>query len=260
MNNRDKFFHDCIVLDTETTDLDYKIAEVIELGYILTIDGERVRVNSLYKPHDLITPEISSITNITQRMVNDCDYFEDDFDTFTSVIAAYSKDAFCVAHNAFYDSKVLSRYGFEHDPWICTLRIAKKLFSDDNTVSNFKLAYLRYRFGILDPAEHTIEAHRADSDALVTSHLLEYFVTLMEDNGTIDKDLPYLEQIIEWLDKPIVFTQMPFGKHKGKKLTEVPLDYWKWALDKMDILDETKENYDADFAASVEVALTELMG
>jgi len=259
MNNRGIFLQNCVVLDVETTSLDYKTAEVLELGYILTIEGERVRLNNLYKPHDIITPEISSITNITQRMVNDCAHFEDEAAQFIALVDAYGDDGICIAHNAFYDSSVLKRYGFNRDLWICTLRLAKKLFAEDNTITNFKLPYLRYRFGILDPADHKIEAHRADSDALVTSHLLEYFVILMEDRGIIDKDKPYAAQILAWLDEPIVFTQMPFGKHKGIPLVDVPLDYWKWALDKMDILDETKENYDADFAASVAIALEKIM-
>jgi hypothetical protein len=81
----------------------------------------------------------------------------------------------------------------------------------------------------------------------------------MEELTIIDKDKPYMSQVLQWLQEPIIYDTMPFGKHKGKPLESVPLDYWMWALENMDSLNEDKDNYDPDFAASVAAALEKIM-
>jgi hypothetical protein len=48
---------------------------------------------------------------------------------------------------------------------------------------------------------------------------------------------------------------MPFGKHKGELMIDVPRSYWRWAMANMDSLNEEADNFDPDFAASVHRAL-----
>ena len=45
---------------------------------------------------------------------------------------------------------------------------------------------------------------------------------------------------------------MTFGKHKGQLLSEVPASYYDWLLKNSDMLNETSDNYNPDFAISVE--------
>jgi exodeoxyribonuclease X len=259
MNRKEEFLKNCIVVDTETTSKDYKVAEVIELGYAINTGAEWTTFVDMYKPHDSICPMVSSITNITNAMVKTKPYFENCVKDITSVIFAFGGDVVCVAHNAFYDKSVLARYSVTSPTWICTLRMAKKLWGNDPTVENFTLPYLRYRFGILDPAYHEINAHRADSDALVTGYFLEIMIDEMIARGLLTDDAPYIKQIDAWLDEPTLTDTMQFGKHKGQKLTEIPMSYWRWALENMESLDENHEKYDKDFAASVAVALEKIM-
>jgi DNA polymerase III epsilon subunit-like protein len=259
MDRKTEFLTNCLILDTETTSKDYNEAEVTELGYVMYNDGNWERFVELYKPNEPITPEVSAITNITNKMVAGCRNFDEGVDDLKMLLGALGQDAAIVAHNSFYDMKVLERYDVSHKTWVCTMRIAKKLYGNDPTVSAFNLPYLRYRFNILDPADHKIDAHRADSDALVTAYLLSHFVDVLIQQEVLEENEPYLQQLQEWLDEPIVFETMPMGKHKGKRLEEVPLDYWQWALANMDSLDETKENFDKDFAASVAIALEKMM-
>jgi len=252
---KEQFLTECIVLDTETTDIDYSKAEITEYGYVIRNLGNPLQWESfdyLYKPHTPITPENSAITNITNRMVEDKPHFEDDIEKVTSVLDAFRV---YVAHNSFYDRKVLENYDIHRGRWLCTLDIARKLYHDDSTVTAHNLPYLRYRFEILDPADYQIAAHRADSDALVTAHLLEIMVTEMEERGILTPGEDYYSAITAWLEEPIIYTTMPFGKHKGKNMSDVPLDYWQWALDKMDTLNEEHEKYDRHFAASVMAAI-----
>ena len=256
MTNKQIFLNNCIVLDTETTSKSYKEAEVVELGYLIEGTG----FTELYKPYALMEPEVMAIHHISNRMVEDKPHFEDCVSEFTDIVEAFNGDAILVAHNSFYDMKVLQNYGVNHDTWLCTMRLAKKIFGSDDSVNAFNLGYLRYRFEIMDPADQeTISAHRALDDAKVTAELLELLITAMEIKGLIEEDQPYHDQVMAFLDAPAITEIMPFGKHKGKKMVDVPMDYWKWALDNMDTLDEKAENYDKDFAASVNLALEKLL-
>ena len=36
--------------------------------------------------------------------------------------------------------------------------------------------------------------------------------------------------MIEVLKNPVIYQRMPFGKHKGLKMEEVPVDYLQWLV------------------------------
>lgn len=257
MNKLD-LLKNCISLDFETTGLDFRTAEIIEWGIAIYTDSLSWETSkSLCKPSDTIDPEISAITNITDKMVESSQPFSEHLETFDLLSDKFSKGYF-IAHNSFYDSKILLNYKEYPNTWICTMRMAKKLFKEDLTVTKLKLPYLRYRFKLNVPEEYAYSAHRADADALVTALLFEFLVEEMEDRGIIDQTLPYGEQIIDWLDEPIIYTRMTFGKHKGELFTDIPLSYWKWALANMKSLNENEDEYDRDFAASLTIALQDI--
>lgn len=259
MTEKEKFLKLCLVLDTETTGKDYKIAEVIELGYVIRNENSSwLAFDELYKPREPISPGCSAVCNITNKMVEHKLYYEDCSGFITQFVEEFEADrTVFVAHNAFYDREVLKRYGVTFPNELCTLRMAKKLYGDDLTVEAVNLPYLRYRFEIDLPP--TVACHRADSDALITGMLLDKFIDEMELRGILDTTLPYWPQIYDWINKPTIFDTMPFGKWKGTKLTEVPMNYWNWALKNMTSLDEDADDYDADFATSVAIALEKKM-
>jgi DNA polymerase III epsilon subunit-like protein len=138
------------------------------------------------------------------------------------------------------------------------MRFAKKLYKDNVDISEFNLTFLRYALDL--PIPDHIRAHLAHEDAMVTALL---FIRLVDDAvhaGIIDPAAGDVGgQIVSWLDQPIIIETMQFGKHKGKKLTEVPLDYWQWAMDNMNSLNEEHPGFDADFAASVTIAIEEIL-
>lgn len=256
---KEQFLTNCMVLDTETTSIDFAKAEVVEYGYVVRNLGNPMQwetFNYMYKPHTPLTPACSAITNITNKMVANEMHFDEDLDDVNNVISAFAPSGICVAHNSFYDRKVLENYDVTCDRWLCTLDMSRKLFNDDDTVEAHNLPYLRYRFEILDPADFPdFPAHRASSDAMVTANLLDMMIGIMEERGILTPGEDYFDAITTWLEEPIIYTKMPFGKHKGKDLADVPMDYWKWALDKMDTLNEDHEKYDRHFAASVMLAI-----
>jgi DNA polymerase-3 subunit epsilon len=253
MSKREEFLQNCLILDVEATGPDYTTAQIIELAFCLRDGDSWTAFDELHKPDDPITPEISAITNITNRMVEDCVPFRDALPAFNDILSKLTGKGFCVAHNVKYDKGILAQHGIIDQDWLCTLRMIRKLYQGDDSVKMHNLPYLRYRFDLEIPEDAM--AHRADADALCAAALLEHIVDELENRGIIEKDVDYAPQILEWMESPIIIDTMPFGKHKGKKLADVPISYWTWAFENLDSLDETKESFDKDFADSIAIAL-----
>lgn len=255
MSHKEDFLQSCLVLDTETNSDDYKIAEIIEAGFVIRDNADWTIFQELHKPIDRpIPPKVESICYITNKMVEDRPTFIDSKDTFESVIEGY-KGGYLVAHNHFYDMRVLDRHGVDTSghTWLCTWRMAKKLFNGMTDIAETNLPYLRFALDLDVPIE--MHCHRAGNDSFITAKLLEVLVDLMESSDLIDTTKPYGPQIAYWVAKPIIYERMPFGKHKNELMTNVPKSYWKWASENMDSLNEEADNFDPDFAASVHHAL-----
>lgn len=262
-NPLEQLLSECIVIDTETTSLDFKEAEVIQYAgdSVINIleryaaDGHKGAVPAqFFTTETPITAETSSITTITGRMVAGSPKFAEKKDEIEANINSHR---YMVAHNSYYDEGIFRVQGLKYPPSICTMRFAKKLYKDDVNITKHNLSFLRYALDL--PIPDDVPAHLADADVLVTTLL---FVRLIEDAiaaGKLDATQDLGEQITAWLDKPVIITIMPFGKHKGKKLTEVPTDYWMWAMDNFNSLDEKDSAYDRDFAASVTLAVEAIL-
>ena len=255
MNRKEEFLQSCLVLDTETNSDDYKIAEIIESGFVIRENHNWTMFQELHKPIDRpIPPKVESICYITNEMVEDKAPFIDSSDTFQEVVDGY-QDGFLVAHNHFYDMRVLERHGIntENHTWICTWRMAKKLFNGVDSIAETNLPYLRFALKLDVPID--MYCHRAGNDSFMTGRLLEFFVDMMEESGLLDKDKPYGPQIAQWAAEPIIYERMPFGKHKGELMKNIPHSYWQWAMKNTHWFDEEADNFDPDLLASISIAL-----
>lgn len=257
----DTLLQETLVLDTETTSLIHNEAEVIQyasasaLHVLEAVASETYDIPcTFHKPEKKIPPEISAITSITNRMVEGHLNFKE---SLPHVQQELNDHKYFVAHNAFYDSGVLSAHGLTlPKSYFCTMRLARKLFADDDNVTAFNLQYLRYALDL--PISDTMPAHLADADVMVTGILFATLVEIAIERGLISSE-NVGEELADWLSTPIIIKKMTFGKHKGKKLTEVPTSYWLWAMDNFDSLDEADSAYDKDFAASVALAVEEIL-
>ena len=263
MNRKEEYLSGCVVLDTETTNIDKEKAEIIELGIAIS-DGKKWDSRSdLYKPKIMpIDPEISAVTNIVDSMVMDKPHFQDRVELDLNPIMGFARDnnGTLLAHNAPYDYTVVNNYVGVikiNTPWVCTMRIAKHLFSSDETVKKYNLPYLRYRFKLDIP--DNLEHHRASADAYITGKLFEHFVDVMIERGMLDDSYPYKSQIDAIAAKPIFIHRVPFGKHMNESWDKVPKSYMNWAINNLTCLNDTDPLYDSDLAHTFETVMSKLL-
>lgn len=246
-----------IVVDVEATGVDVKVDEILQLARGIYINGELDIVDHMYDCDCEITPMVSSINNIVKHMVAGKPKFKDAIEADLVAEIKSTGKRFMVAHNSTYDSNILATNGFDADvQWLCTRRISQKLFAADTSFENFKLNYLRYRMGLDIPNGPN---HDARFDVLITAKLFERLAEILIELGVVTDATQCAQQIYDWMEAPVILDHMTFGKYKGQKFSEIPLSYWTWAFDNLEILDDTSDKYDPDFAASVAKALDILL-
>jgi exodeoxyribonuclease X len=133
-----------------------------------------------------------------------------------------------IAHNASFDIRYFAPHMDEDVETLCTLRLAKKLFPG---LDSYKLQALKYSLGLGDVEG---DAHRAGADVEL---LVKLVFHMMEGSG-LD-----IEGLVALSKAPLNIETMPFGKHKGKALADVPIDYFQWLM--------KQDNVDPDLVASI---------
>jgi len=131
-----------------------------------------------------------------------------------------------IAHNAAFDSKVLSGLDVE---WICTLKLANRFYPD---APSYKLQVLRYWLNLeLGDIVDGLVPHRALYDAWFCWQL---YLQMKREFGFSDEDA------VEISSEPMLVRTMPFGKHRGKPMSEVAfdLDYCEWLYRNVDLSDD----------------------
>jgi DNA polymerase III epsilon subunit-like protein len=237
------------ILNTETTGVDFSKDEIIALALGRhSKAGNWVADVTYYDADKAITPEISSLHDITPSMLPNTKFYEGAGD-----LAPNIKD-YVVSNNASFHVNMVNRNGVDvltDKKVICTMRIAKKLSTMDLDVSNFKLNYLRYYFGV-NVSRNDFNTN-TEMNNVITGELFGKQCELLLGMGEISSI--DMEEVYVWANAPILMTKMPFGKHTGKRFEDIPMEYWNWALANMDALQEDNKKYDPDLAASVVSAL-----
>lgn len=208
-----------LILDTETTGLDPQTDKVVDISIIeVSRRGIIPLFSTLINPERDIPPTASAVHHITQRDVVNQPTLKEVWEE----IMNYLRGGVIVAHNVSFDRSMLPETG---RPWICSLRLARHLWPDAPAHSN---QVLRYWLGIdIDPGQ----IHSSVADTLVTAEVfkreLSYYRTLYNDVN--------VEHLIDFVNSPIEIHIMPFGKHKGIQISNIPTDYMEWLLQQNDI-------------------------
>lgn len=256
----DDFLRSVTVLDTETTHLLPDQAEIVEIagahwdGVVWHTHGQ------LLNARNGIPPEASAKNNISPRMIKDKPYFDQTSNDIKRSLR-WNEAAYLVAHNAAYDREVLRHAWLRMDSrtdakvcddqrrWICTWRLSRQVLGHQFGDIEYGLNYLRYLLDLAVPDDHGV--HRADSDTLTCALLLHALVDFAIEQGQVSDgpDLGVELHALCW--SPITVTKWPFGKHRGVILSDIPNDYYAWALQNLPALKPDDPGYDHDLAESV---------
>jgi DNA polymerase-3 subunit epsilon len=209
-----------IYYDTETTGVRAGKDRIVELAaYDPT--GER-RFCTFINPECPIPSDSTAITGITDEMVKDAPRIKEALASFIEfcsgemVLIAHNNDAF---DKLFLESE-FERAGLPMPKWtfIDSLKWSRKYRND---LPRHSLQHLREVYGIA-----ANQAHRALDDCIVLHQVFSRMIDDLE-----------MRTVLSLLSQSPKAQRMPFGKHAGKLLTDVPKDYIKWlaregALDK----------------------------
>lgn len=155
---------DYVVVDIETTGLSPDKCEIIELSAIKIINGEIAETFSkLIKPKQKVSSFISSLTGITNKMLETASDLEETLVEFQQ----FCKNQVIMGHNVKFDIRFLDRnfkkvlgIPFNND-YIDTLRIARCNLPE---LRSHKLGLLAKHYGFNDKG-----MHRALKDCQVTN-------------------------------------------------------------------------------------------
>mgnify|MGYP001294540145 CR=1 FL=1 len=209
-----------IFYDTETTGIRPDREEIIEIAAYDPAND--TTFEALINPGRPIPPEATAVHKITDEMVADKPTFKE----IGAQFAAFCEgDTILIAHNndAFdlpFLQHSFARHGLIFPKWVFldSLKWARRYRPD---LPKHSLQHLREVYGIA-----ANNAHRALDDVIV---LHQVFAKMTDDLS--------IEMCLQLLSSPKLLRTMPFGKHQGKPLTDVPKDYFAWlkeqgALDK----------------------------
>ena len=220
------------VIDFETTGFEPPEAEVVEVGItdlILDQDGSSVSETTsvLCGAERPCPPAVRAVHHIQPHELEGRPVFMPEI-----MVASLSQAEAWVAHNCAFEQKFLPAIVTGPVPWICTYKVAVRLFPDLASHSNFALYYHFVDEGLIEAdMERAQPAHRAGPDTYVTARNLQVML-----------EMATIEQMIEWTKMPRLISVLQFGKHKGMKLAEVPYDYLSWLAFKSDMDEDTKWN------------------
>lgn len=211
-----------LVTDTETAGLQGGVCDLafIEIDNDLNIVRE---FESLIDPERPISPEASGVHHITDEMVYDKP-------TMSELIGMHGNpfdhdNLVLIGHNIQFDARMLVDVLPQQYRTLCTLKLARNLYPD---LESHKLQTIRYTFKL-----HAGDAHRAMGDVVTCLS----FLRLIANERGLD-----LQGLMELGRKPLTLeAKMPFGKHKGLKLKDVPMSYVRWLLDKAEVDPDLRE-------------------
>lgn len=199
--------------DVETSGLTNN-DKVVELAWIEFDEDLNIleSVHSLIDPEIPINPGASGIHGITNKDVEDAPTIEEFFCVVRGT-GPITDDLVFSAHNTPFDRRFFGPWLPGLQAELCTLRLARRVFPE---AENHKLPTLMYH---LDLVRGT--SHRADGDVQTTFDLLR---KIKEKCGLS------IESMIDLCAMPLKVAKLPFGKHKGSALSDIPKSYRAWLL------------------------------
>lgn len=204
-----------VIIDVETTGLDPESDKIVEIAAIRYRGKQHIdEWQSLVNPGIPIPASASAVHHITDKDVHDAPRLDDVWPS----LQEFCTGRILVAHNAEFDSAFLKDVGARR--WLCSYRFARHLWPDLSSHTN---QYLRYHLNIDIPFTGV---HRALADVAVTASV---FMSELEAYRSLGREWS-VRAIAEYIAQPVPILRMPFGKHRGQLLADVPSDYIRWMV------------------------------
>ena len=216
------------VFDTESTGLPSEDDPhaLVEIGWCDIVGGAVGTPKSiLVNPGRPIPPGAMAIHHITDEDVENAPSPE----VGCAALMEGKPDLF-VAHNADHDRQF---FGGGDIPIACSYKIALRLWPNAERHNN---QFLRYYLGLQADRTLAEPSHRAGPDAYVTALL---FKRILDESVAKGIDV---ETMIRWTKGPALLPRINFGKHKGARWEDGPIDYLRWLAEKSDMNRDVKAN------------------
>ena len=157
-----------------------------------------------------ISPIVIKVHSITDSDVAGLERFD---------LAQFELPEYLIGHNVRFDWRVIGRPAAK---LICTVRLARAAFPEWRLYGQSKC--IEQLLGKAEASEMTAAAHDALGDARMCYLLYQACCERLEIAPT---DFAAAHKISNTAH-PV--HKMPFGKHKGKPIKEVPISYIKWMM------------------------------
>ncbi len=207
-----------VVYDTETTGVD-NTTRIVELASITILDGVMYEFVERCNPGIPIPAGASAVHGIYDHDVADCrsdDVVVADWLKRLSDMSQTTEiDVVMAGHNQQFDARMVNmRQKIPFDLSLCSLQLARKHGPHE---PNHKLETVYKNLGLV--GSHN--AHSALDDVRMTMEIISTYCQQL-GKGYID--------LAREQCKPSLLATMPFGKHKGKQMEDVPQSYMRYML------------------------------
>lgn len=201
---------EAIIFDTETTNID--TPEIIEMAFVAVDDLETLHPffadEHRYCPQGAISLGAMVTHHIMEGDLVDC---------LPSSAFVMPETRYLIGHNVYFDWKAAGSP--QNVKRICTLALCRALWPEADSHSLTAMMYYLHRGRAREIVKN---AHSAMADVLMCREILR----------SILKEIPrqtfeHLWQASEAARVPKV---MPFGKHKGMAIGDLPAGYRSWLL------------------------------
>lgn len=210
-----------LIFDTETTGREDPV-RMVEAAWRKVEDIQTLQATESfcqrYNPGKPIETGAMAIHHIFDEELKDCP----PADTFRLPDGV----EYLVGHNVDYDWSVIGKPEVRR---ICTLAIARKLWPDADSHTQ---SALLYRLAKDRPRvrEALKSAHSAEADVRFCSIILKRELVLIQPDSW--------EALWNYSEQARIPDVMPFGKHRGVPIRELPKEYVRWALGNLADMDE----------------------
>ena len=199
-----------IIFDTETTGKNEAV--LIEAAWI-RLDSVNPfslsdKFNQRYNPLKPIELGALATHHILDEELQDCpDYTEFNLPANTEYI---------IGHNVDYDWNIIGQPDIKR---ICSLALARRVWPELDSHNQSAMLYFVDR---QNAREKLKNAHSALADVENCAFILEKIITKL--------GVTTIEELWTISEQARIPTHMPFGKHKGVAIADIPRDYKTWLL------------------------------